>query len=191
MWGGRTAMPVLERLHRRSALRVKRVKTARSWTRDAKAACDAALVSGQTQIEMNAMRVLARRSQHLGSLVKTARAPTLSTQTDRHASRVLQESNQTRRETGVMPVLVRRTRNLAHCVRYALRRMRLFRWMGRMWTAQVHSNVIHRTHAQWARSARMRTTVSSVLQAERGLGQYVTIVRHGMAKLRMRSKQHV
>ena len=149
------------------------------------------LVSGQTQIEMGAMRALARRSPHLGSLAKIARAPTLSTQTDRHASRVLRESNQTRRETGVMPVLVRRTRNLAHCVRYALRRMRSFHWTERMWTARLHSNVIHRTHAQWALNARMRTTVSNVLQAERGLGQYVTIVRHGTARLRIWNRQHV
>ena len=184
-------MPVLERQHRRSALHVKSARRARSWTRDAMAACDAALVSGQTQIEMDAMRVLARRSQHLGSLAKTARAPALSTQTDRHASRVLRESNQTRCEMGVMSVLVRRTRNLAHCVRYALRRMRSFCWMGRMWTARVHSNVIHRTRVQWALSAFMRTIVRSVLQAEQGRGQYVTTVPHGMARLRMRSRQHV
>ena len=191
MRGARAVQTVLGRPHRRLALRARSVRRVRSWTRVAKAASDAILGSGQTQVEMGAMSVKVQRSQHLGSRVKSVRAPTLSTQTDQHVSRVLRERNQSRRETGVMPVWMGHTRNLAHCVRCALRRMRSLRWMGRTWTARLRSNVTRRTHAQLALNARMRTTVPNVLQEKRGLGPCAMTALLGTARLRMKNKRRV
>ena len=191
MQGARAVMPVLGRPHRRLALCARSARRVRLWTRVAKAVSDASLGSSQTQVEMGAMTVLAQGSRHLGSRAKSARGPMSWTAADRHASRVKRGRSRTRRETGVMTAVVTHTRNLAHCVRYALRRMRSSRWTGKMWTARLRSNATRRTPVQTGWIASMQTTVSSVLQAERGQGPCATIALLGTARLRMKSKRHV